>query len=134
MPYGVLPALVGASEEGEALLEEGVDFAEGELFGWGVLDGHDDEGYVGVRGFFLATHAGFLLGGGGFGVVLGRRVLRGIFLGLVCGEDDAVLVEVEVVEVLLDVDALVHDGLQLAGWGDLRQLVFLHHSGADFIR
>lgn len=68
MAHGVLPALVGAAEEREALLEERVDFAEGETFGWGVLDGHDDEGYVGVGWFFLAADAGFLVGAGGFGV------------------------------------------------------------------
>lgn len=59
MPDGVFPALVRAAEEREALLEEIVDFGEGQPFAGRVLDRHYDEGDVGVRGFFLAAGARF---------------------------------------------------------------------------
>lgn len=49
VPDGVLPALVGAPEEGEASLEELVDLAQRQPLGGGALDRHDDQSNVGVR-------------------------------------------------------------------------------------
>lgn len=41
--HGVLPALVGAAEEGEARLQELIDLAERQALAGRALDGHDDE-------------------------------------------------------------------------------------------
>jgi len=57
----VLPALVRTSEERETLLQEGVNFAEGEPLGWRTLDGHDNEGDVGIWWFLLTPYAGVAL-------------------------------------------------------------------------
>lgn len=73
VPDGVLPSLVGAAEEGEALLEEVVNLGEGEPLGGGVLYCHDDEGDVGVGGFLLSP-CGFLGGIVGRGFVVCLRL------------------------------------------------------------
>lgn len=136
VPDRVLPTLVRPPEERESLLEERVDLAEGEALGGRVLDGHDYEGDVRVRRLLLAPDAGFLVGAGGLGVQVRGRALRGDMLlgrrllGRLVRQDDAgvVLVEVEVVQVLLDVDALVQDRSQLVGPAHFRQLLLLHHT------
>lgn len=49
MPDRVLPTLIRTPKEREASLEELVDLAEGQALGGRALDGHDNEGDVGVR-------------------------------------------------------------------------------------
>lgn len=61
VPDRVLPPLVGAPEEGEALLQEGVDLAQGEPLGGRVLYGHDYEGYVRVWRLLLSPGSTHLL-------------------------------------------------------------------------
>ena len=143
VPNRVLPALVGAAEEREALLKESVYFAKGESFRWGALDCHHDEGDVRVGRLLLSAHPGVaFLGDGGHYRARGRlcgfvliwldsnRVLR-LWLGhcrprveaqhgatmvsTAAAQDHAVLVlvQVQVVQVLLDVDGLLHYRLVL---------------------
>ena len=42
VPHGIFPALVGASEKGEFLLQVLIDFVESQFFGGDGLDGHDN--------------------------------------------------------------------------------------------
>lgn len=53
VPHGVLPALVGAAEELEALLQETVDLGQREALGGRVLDSHDNQGDVRVGRLLL---------------------------------------------------------------------------------
>lgn len=62
VPHRVLPTLVGSSEEGESLLEEGVDLREGESLARTGLNGHHYEGNVRV-GWLLLPPGSSLPGG-----------------------------------------------------------------------
>ena len=62
---GVLPAVCVVLEVGEAELDEAVDLVEGHHAEGRVLDGHGDEGDVGVGGLDLGEAALLLREGGG---------------------------------------------------------------------
>lgn len=61
VPDGVLPPLLVLAVIREGVHYELVDLREGEHLGGVVVDGHGDEGYVGVRGLGLAERPAELL-------------------------------------------------------------------------
>ena len=57
MSYGILPALIGTSEERKPLLEKLIDLTESASLSRGGLDDHHNQCYVGVWGLLLSSHA-----------------------------------------------------------------------------